>query len=241
MAAVQLRVLTWNLMHGRSIPPARRELFDEFASALESWDWDVALLQEVPPWWPAALGDRMRADQRMVLTSRNALPAARRALAVRWPDLIKSNGGGANVTAVQGDVVVEHRVRRLSWLPERRWVQAVRLSNGLWVGNVHTAADASQGRAAALTVLDWAGRAPVVLGGDFNVYRPSLPGLVRAGGHGVDQVFVDRRLVGKGETVVLERGSLSDHAPVLVRVMLSPEPAAGRGVGWPKNATRRHV
>ena len=25
----------------------------EFTAALDGWDWDVALLQEVPPWWPA--------------------------------------------------------------------------------------------------------------------------------------------------------------------------------------------
>ena len=27
----------------------------EFAAALAGWEWDVALLQEVPPWWPPAL------------------------------------------------------------------------------------------------------------------------------------------------------------------------------------------
>ncbi len=50
-----MRVLTWNLMHGRAVPPAGRELFDEFALALAGWEWEVALLQEVPPWWPARL------------------------------------------------------------------------------------------------------------------------------------------------------------------------------------------
>src|ERR1700749_3857557 len=98
-----MRVLTWNLLHGRSVPPAGRELFDEFARALAGWEWDVALLQEVPPWWPAGLGERLRADSRSVLTSRNALLAVRRAVAVRWPDVIKSNGGGANALLVRGD------------------------------------------------------------------------------------------------------------------------------------------
>ena len=74
-----LRVLTWNLLHGRSVPPAGRELFDEFCAALAGWEWDVALLQEVPPWWPPALGARLGADQRSVLTSRNALLPVRRA------------------------------------------------------------------------------------------------------------------------------------------------------------------
>ncbi len=56
LGRVQLRVLTWNLMHGRSVPSARRDLLDEFGAALHGWEWDVALLQEVPPWWTAAAG-----------------------------------------------------------------------------------------------------------------------------------------------------------------------------------------
>ena len=51
-----MRVLTWNLFHGRAVPPAGRDLAREFAAALAAWEWDVALLQEVPPWWPPALG-----------------------------------------------------------------------------------------------------------------------------------------------------------------------------------------
>ena len=58
-----MRVLTWNLLHGRAVPPAGRDLFDEFADALAGWEWDVALLQEVPPWWPAELrGARLGAE-----------------------------------------------------------------------------------------------------------------------------------------------------------------------------------
>jgi endonuclease/exonuclease/phosphatase family metal-dependent hydrolase len=207
-----VRVLTWNLMHGRAVVPAGRELFEEFAAALHGWGWDVALLQEVPPWWPAQLGY----EHRQVLTSRNWGLALRRAVAVRWPDLIKSNGGGANAILTREASISEHRVRRLSRLPERRWVHAVRLSDGLWVGNTHTEASAAQGEAAAVAVREWAGKGPAVLGGDFNVHRLVLPGFKPAGGHGVDQVFV--RGVELGPTEVLDRGSLSDHAPVLVSV-----------------------
>jgi endonuclease/exonuclease/phosphatase (EEP) superfamily protein YafD len=56
-----------------------------------------------------------------------------------------------------------------------------------------------------------------MLGGDFNVAELELPGFVRAAGHGVDQVFV-AGLAAEGARV-LERGSLSDHAPVLVSVV----------------------
>jgi endonuclease/exonuclease/phosphatase family metal-dependent hydrolase len=221
---MMLRVLTWNLLHGRALPPAGRDLFEEFAGALEGWRWDVALLQEVPPWWPALLGARLRADQRRVLTSRNALPAVRRAIAIRRPDLIKSNGGGCNAILLRGDAVVEHRARRLCLWPERRWVHAVRLHGaGVWVANLHGGGPARDVWFAAASALAWAGEAAVVLGGDFNIRRPALEGFDHAGGHGVDHVFV-RGLVPVGEAEVLERGRLSDHAPVAITIGLAPAP-----------------
>ncbi|MGH2944640.1 MAG: endonuclease/exonuclease/phosphatase family protein, partial [Solirubrobacteraceae bacterium] len=96
-----LRVLTWNLFHGRAVPPAGRELRAEFAAALASWGWDVALLQEVPPWWPPALARACDAHARMRLTARNSLPPLRRIVAERAPDLIKSSGGGCNAILVR--------------------------------------------------------------------------------------------------------------------------------------------
>src|SRR5215831_12714671 len=111
---MRLRVLTWNLMHGRAQPPARRDLRQEFTAALAGWDWDVALLQEVPPWWPPALAADLGAEHRMVLTSRNGLLSVRRAIATRWPDLIRSNGGGANAILALRDRIVAHRTLRLT-------------------------------------------------------------------------------------------------------------------------------
>jgi endonuclease/exonuclease/phosphatase family metal-dependent hydrolase len=95
-------------------------------------------------------------------------------------------------------------------------MHAVRLSCGVWVGNLHTEASAEQGVRAAEILRGWAAGEPMVLGGDFNVREPELPGLALAGGQGVDQVFVSE---GTGVTDVLDRGHLSDHAPVLVSVM----------------------
>jgi endonuclease/exonuclease/phosphatase family metal-dependent hydrolase len=213
-----VRVLTWNLLHGRSRPPSGRDLYPEFAELIASWAWDVALLQEVPPWWPERLARRTDAEARTVLTSRNSLLALRRAIAIRWPDVIKSNGGSANAILVRREQIAEHRIRRLGWWPERRWMHAVRLDTGIWVGNLHTNADAAQGVRAAAALLAWADGAPVILGGDFNVYEPALPGLSRAGGHGVDQVYVGGGVAGSGRPEVLDRGRLSDHAPVLVGV-----------------------
>jgi len=225
-----LRVLTWNLLHGRAVPSAGRELLDEYACALVGWEWDLALLQEVPPWWPPALGARLDADQRFVLTSRNALLPVRRTIAVRWPDLIKSGGGGANAILVRGDSVVEHRWRRLCVWPERRWVHAVRLARaGVWVANIHGGGPIRDARRAAQSALRWAGARPVVLGGDFNIRDLEIDGFEYAGGDGVDHVLV-RRLRVQGNAEVLDRGRLSDHAPVRVSVTTdcapAPEPPA---------------
>ena len=69
-----MRVLSWNLYHGRDFPPepalftlrsrllgttergathvqVNRPLLDEFARVLDGLEWDVALLQEAPPRW----------------------------------------------------------------------------------------------------------------------------------------------------------------------------------------------
>ncbi len=207
-------------MHGRSVPPAGHDLLEQFALRLEAWEWDVALLQEVPPWWPRLLGLRLSAEYRQVLTSRNVLLPLRRAIATRRPDLIKSNGGGANAILVRGDHIVDHRTKRLCWLPERRWVHGARLTSGAWVANLHAtvhnhAAAVRDGQLAAATALEWAGGKPLVLGGDFNVRQLSLDGLRYSGGHDVDLLFATG-FTATGPVEVLDRGPLSDHAPVAV-------------------------
>ena len=223
-----MRVLTWNLFHGRSVPGAGRSLLNEFAARLDGWAWDVALLQEVPPWWPPLLARACGAEPRTVLTSRNALLCARRAISARDPDLLKANGGGANAILVRGGAIEEHRSERLAWRPERRWMHGVRLASGIWVANLHASTRGAAGEAqtraesrrAAGTALGWAGGAPLVLGGDFNLRgEPELPGLRHAAGHYVDHVYASR-LGPAGGGAVLDRGPLSDHAPVTVELAL---------------------
>lgn len=220
MARVRLAVLTWNLYHGRASPPAGRDLLPDFTTALAGWDWDLALLQEVPPWWPPELARASGAEQRLILTSRNQLLPVRRVLASRWPDPMRSGGGGCNAILARRIEIAEHRSLRLCRFPEPRWLHATRLASGAWAANVHATAHdpgraESEGRRAAAATLAWAAGAPVVLGGDFNLRRTELAGLRHAAGHDVDHVFVSG-LTGAGDARRLERGMLSDHAPVMV-------------------------
>ncbi len=227
-----VRVLTWNLFHGRSLPPSGRDLQDAFAAALAGWAWDVALLQEVPPWWPAPLGRACHASARGALTSRNALLPLRKLLAQQFPDVVKSNGGGSNAILVRGIGIAEHRVVELRRRPERRVAHAVRLADGRWIANlhaqVHSEVHAQADLATAATALDrWAGAGTaVVLGGDTNTRRPRAGDLTSLGGHDVDFVLARgwRRV---GELDVLDRGTLSDHAPVAMTLARTADTIAG--------------
>lgn len=207
-------VLTWNLFHGRAKPAAGRPLLVEFAAALAGWKWDVALLQEVPPWWPATLGYACGADHAASLTSRNRGLAARAAVGRRNPDLIASNGGGANAILVRGERILEHREVVLTLRPERRTAHAVRLAAG-WVVNLHAGKESEEAtRADVARALGWAPRPLAAFGGDLNLRNPGLPGLESAGGHHVDHVFCPG---GAAKAVeVLDAGDLSDHRPVRV-------------------------
>ncbi|MBF6619391.1 MAG: hypothetical protein ITG02_04075 [Patulibacter sp.] len=271
-----MRVLVWNLFHGRAQPPAGRPLLHEFADALASWEWDVALLQEVPPWWPPLLARRCGADWRSARTSRNALLPLRRVIASRRPDWLKSNGGGANAILVRAPwTIAAHGRRRLRIRPERRVMHAVRLIDpgggpfdGAWVGNVHSQLgnwDDDAGMAAPLADLSesvasletWAvrdpraepgkigrrpvrgpvgaddrrrtgmpGDRPLVLGGDLNLPRTAVatnlpPAWARIATSGPDHV-VGRGIVAAAPSSRPERGRLSDHAPLLVDVVVRP-------------------
>jgi endonuclease/exonuclease/phosphatase family metal-dependent hydrolase len=140
----ELRVLSWNLFHGRDYPPdaalftlrsrllrktehdashvqVNRILLDEFAEVIAGASWAFCLLQEVPPWWAEPLARRSGAQAQRVLTSRNQLAPLRRRLG-RWnPDLIGSAEGGSNVTLVRAPWrVTEQRALLLNPLPRRQ-------------------------------------------------------------------------------------------------------------------------
>jgi endonuclease/exonuclease/phosphatase family metal-dependent hydrolase len=211
-------VLSWNLFHGRSLPPTPSSLYDEFAVKLGEWSWDVALLQEVPPWWPQRLAGELGVEQRSTLTSRNSLPAARQALAERRPELLKSNGGGCNAILSRSPIA-EHSTLRLRRWPERRVAQLARLRDGTCLVNVH----ASTRPARAVQelerlwprALDWARADPLIFGGDLNLRTPPAPhapagacGRAPASGEASDHADAIVHVAGSGVDHVYAKGLL---------------------------------
>jgi endonuclease/exonuclease/phosphatase family metal-dependent hydrolase len=164
-----MRVLSWNLYHGRDFPPdpalftlrsrllkrterndthaqVNRPLLAEFARVLGGLEWDVALLQEAPPRWFGELRRRTGATGERVLTSRNLLPPLQGLLADWNPDLIASWEGGSNQILVrEPGRIAEHRTLTLTRRPERRtmhWVRVEPAGGGAAVGvaNLHATA-----------------------------------------------------------------------------------------------------
>lgn len=224
-----MRVITWNLFHGRAVPERGEYLYDEFLAAIAGWDWDVLMLQECPPWWPKQFAAALGAYHRSVRTSRNFGLPLRRAFATWRPDIIKANGGGCNAILVRGQKITEHRTKRIRHIPERRLMHGVALASGIWICNMHLQGSHSHLRPPNYVVetvkagvygMRWAGeKAPILFGGDFNVSEPPLIGYEHIPGHrGVDQLFV-RNLAFSGKARALERGTLSDHRPVCADVV----------------------
>ena len=227
----------WNLFHGRSLPPSRHELIGPFAARLAAWEWDAALLQEVPPWWPALLSQRTGAQQRTVLTSRNALLALRRGLARRRPELMKSNGGGSNAVLVRGRIAGHAAIRLRTW-PERRVAQLLRLADGSALVNFHASSRAARAREELARLrghaLTWARGDPLVLAGDLNLRSPALAGeFEHVARRDVDHVFA-LGYRASGPALLLERQAvvagrevlLSDHVPICVELVRLDRPRA---------------
>lgn len=204
---MDVRVLSWNLFHGRDHPPepelrtwrsrllgrtergaahaqVNMDLFQQFADVICEADWDIALLQECPPRWAERLATACSAEPHLELTSRNIpmLSALQRFAADRNPDLIASWEGGSNLMLLRSSfgnvpVIVERRAHRMTDRPERRTMAFTRLRPGLCVANLHAskAREAAEGELleAARLAVEWAGDAPLILGGDFNL-RPAL-------------------------------------------------------------------
>jgi endonuclease/exonuclease/phosphatase family metal-dependent hydrolase len=205
---VLVRAITWNLFHGRDAPPdpslftwrsrllkitergaeyaqVNRNLFAEFATALSSMAWDVALLQESPPRWAPRLAESLGAETHMALTSRNWLPWLQGPIADFNPDLIASSEGGSNLTLLRGaqlggaDGPISERRELVinEGRPERRVMACTRTAAGLCVANLHasttqTGLAPSEVLRAAESAVEWAGASPLLFGGDLNL-RPA--------------------------------------------------------------------
>jgi endonuclease/exonuclease/phosphatase family metal-dependent hydrolase len=159
-----------------------RDLLNEFVDLLSAADWDVALLQECPPRFAAPLARACRAKPHRALTSRNSLGPLR-ALAARLnPDLIAAGEGGSNLTLVRangplGEIVERRELTIHSGRPERRAMAFTRTGSGLCVANLHATNDrpplaVEDVLRAAETASEWAGKAPLLFGGDLNL-RPA--------------------------------------------------------------------
>jgi hypothetical protein len=203
---VDVRVITWNVFHGRDAPPDRtlhtwrsrlfrtteqnethvqvnRNLYSEFAGLIREADWDLMLLQEFPPRWARTLAAECRADAQLALTSRNSLAPLRRAIARHNPDLIGAGEGGSNLTLVRGHGIAERRELVIrSRIPERRVMAFTRLESGMCVANLHATNNnptlaSDEVRLAAERATEWSDGAPIVLGGDLNVRPDRRPDL----------------------------------------------------------------
>ena len=198
---MEIRLLTWNIFHGRDGPPDKalykwwaewtrttirnethvqvnRDLWREFTDMLCAARWDAALLQECPPRWQPGFSRECGADSFRSLTSRNWLERISWAIARRWPDMIGSGEGGSNLILARGNAggITETREMVLEPdTPERRTMAFARLGSGLCVTSLHASTSPPRAEpeliAAAAQAVEWAGDDPLVLGGDFNV-RP---------------------------------------------------------------------
>jgi hypothetical protein len=163
------------------------DLFGRFASLVREIDWDVALFQEFPPSWstrrrclwpPNMLAAACDADAHRAFSGRNWLQPLT-SLIGRWrPDLLGAWEGGSNTTLVRaGAGPIAERLRVvLTRRPETRVMALTRLESGLCIANLHVSTKPSSAEGelleAAGRAAEFAGSAPLVFGGDFNV-RPN--------------------------------------------------------------------
>src|SRR3954471_7423325 len=211
-----MRVLTWNLYHGRDVPPGKHPLLAEFAELLDGLDWDVALLQEAPPRWFRELQQRTRSSGARILTSRNSFSWLRGRLADWRPDLMRSGEGGSNQLLVrEPDGIADHRAVTLTWLPERRKMHWVRLDSGACVANLHASTNGTRAgrevvRAAALAA-EWSDSMPLVFGGDLNLRPARQPQPARPPAAGGGAARAPRR--GRADGAGRDRSPLRARPP----------------------------
>jgi endonuclease/exonuclease/phosphatase family metal-dependent hydrolase len=208
--AEALLVRSWNIAHGRDVPPgpgyghAHRKLLREMAAMLVQDGPDIVMLQEVPVW----AGELLRETTGMGLTLAHSygahvpfvhlpLPlAAGEWLGRALPHVVRSQFEGQAQAVLYGPELVLVSARRVPLNPrtplrgEPRIAQLVRLrrrrsGQELVVGNVH--ADfrhaPEQVELAGWATEQFAKGAPMLLGGDFNadLRSPAVRRLIARG------------------------------------------------------------
>jgi hypothetical protein len=163
-AVLRLRVLSWNL---RTFGGGRSELADSFRHR----EWDVALLREMQPSWPAWLSAQLELEYRVVPSSLATRLSFSPALALRWPGVVR--GGQASAIFARDDRIVDDRVQRLGRRSSGGCVHGVLLACGLWVANLH-AVDAIETREGVEAALSWRDGRPLLLGADVELTSPEL-------------------------------------------------------------------
>ena len=219
-------VLTWNLFHGRSVPDAPRELLRRVRRARSpAGSGTSRCCRRCRRGGRRRSGARAGASARTALTSRNWL-LPRRALgraAPPRPHQVLGRRRQRDPRARRGGRRAP-RCARCARGPSGAWCTACAWSAA---GGSATCtprrtprrARRPTSRCAAATAIAWAAGAPVVLGGDLNTRAPAgARASTHAAGHSVDHVFA-RRLRAGGPGRTLDRGRLSDHAPVLARAL----------------------
>lgn len=206
-----LQVRTWNIAHGRDVPPpgdshrhVRRKHLREMARMITEEHPDIVMLQEVPVW----AGDLLREATGMGITVAPAygahipfvhlpLPLAVGAsLGRALPDVVRTQVEGQANALLYGSELLLVSARRVQINERRRLrgeprvVQLVRLRHRklgreFVVGNVH--ADHGENRQqlerAGYLTAQFARGAPAVLGGDLNatLHSPALQALKARG------------------------------------------------------------
>jgi endonuclease/exonuclease/phosphatase (EEP) superfamily protein YafD len=162
---------------GRQYEQTNWDLFGAFASFIRENDWDAALFQECPPRWKGGMASACGAQAHRVLSARNWLRPLT-SLIGRWrPDLLGAWEGGSNTTLVRAGAgqIAERRRIVLTRKPETRVMALTRMESGVCVANLHVSTKPASAERelldAAEGATEFAGRGPLIFGGDFNV-RP---------------------------------------------------------------------
>lgn len=240
--AVALLVRTWNVFHGRTVPAGPALELERMIRLVTDDRPAVVGLQEVPLWAVGRLGgwSGMRTSAAVAMPALGG-PFARRLTDLDPHRLRSSLVGQANVVLLGepllpagGQRIVRlnppslrraHRVsprERVDWARNRRVAQFVAADGAgpsFHVVNLHASKGANLARAELGRLEQLLPAGPIILLGDLNVGRTTLPGFSPAIA-GIDQILVrGLELERPPATWPAERRRhgdllLSDHAPV---------------------------